>query len=56
MTDPTPTPTTQELDQDVIDAGEALIDAETAEVRDPDAIEAARVALRDAYAARWPNA
>jgi hypothetical protein len=55
MTDPTPAPSTQELDQAVIDAGRALAEAQRATPRDPDAIDAARSALLEARAARWPD-
>lgn len=50
MTDPTPTDA--ELDQAVIDAGRALVDALAADPLDPQAVAAATQALHDARAAR----
>jgi hypothetical protein len=48
-------PTTDALDQAVIDAGRELADAQLAEPRDPERIAAAREALVAAREARgWP--
>lgn len=49
MTQPIPT----DLDQAVITAGLALVDAERAEVRDEQAIAEARAAVEAAMSARW---
>lgn len=52
MTAPLPTV----LDQAVIDAGLALVDAELAAVRDEQVIADAQAAYEAAMAARWPGA
>lgn len=52
MTEPIPT----DLDQAVIDAGLALVDAELAEVRDDQVIADAQAAYEAAMSARWPDA
>lgn len=50
-------PTTDDLDQAVIDAGRELADAQLADPRDPERIAAAREALVAAREARgWPYA
>lgn len=48
----TPTPTEAELDQAVIDAAKALVDALAADPLDPAAVATATQALHDARAAR----
>lgn len=52
MSDPIPF----DLDQAVIDAGLALVNAELAEVRDEQVIADAQAAYEAAMAARWPDA
>lgn len=48
-------PGTLDLDQQVIDAGRALAQAQRADPRDPDAIDAARTTLQKLRAQRWPT-
>lgn len=57
MSDPTPAPTVDELDQAVIDASRDLADAQQEEPLNPARIAACREAVLAARAARgWPYA
>lgn len=48
-------PATVQLDQQIIDAGRALAQAQRSDPRDQGAIDAARTALQELRAQRWPS-